>query len=81
MIYVRENRAVVRVIEFRVVVGVAQMAMLAQEAMARVLSHRTDVESRATPRFLPVPPARTERKGRKPATAFVQVEGTYTLGA
>jgi hypothetical protein len=29
---------------------------------------------------LSVPPARTGRKGRKPA-AFVQVEATYTLGA
>jgi len=38
-------------------------------------------ESRATPRFLPVPPARTGRKGRKPSSAFVQVGGTYGLGA
>jgi hypothetical protein len=30
---------------------------------------------------LSVPPAGTGRKGRKPASAFMQVEATYTLGA
>jgi hypothetical protein len=29
----------------------------------------------------PVPPARTGRKGRKPASALLQVEATYRLGA
>ena len=31
--------------------------------------------------LLSVPPARTGRKGRKPASAFVQVEATYSLVA
>jgi hypothetical protein len=30
---------------------------------------------------LPVPPARTGRKGRKPSSAFVQVEATYSPSA
>jgi hypothetical protein len=33
-----------------------------------------------TPRFLPAPPGRTERKGRHLPSAFVQVEAIYTLG-
>jgi hypothetical protein len=36
---------------------------------------------RATPRFLPVPPAGTGRKGRKRSRAFAQVEATYRLEA
>lgn len=34
-----------------------------------------------TPRNSSVPPARTGQKGRKPSSAFVQVEATYGLGA
>jgi hypothetical protein len=34
-----------------------------------------------TPRFLPVPPGRTRRKGRRLSSTFLQVEATRRLGA
>jgi hypothetical protein len=57
-------------------------------------SDRSELKVRATlaPELMPVngdgmsfplsvPPGRTGRKGRKPVSAFVQVEALYTLGA
>jgi hypothetical protein len=56
---------------------------------SRVKDHPDSVKDQVTPlpssitrnTTLPVPAARTGRKGRKPPGSFIQAEATYRLGA